>query len=206
VIGIFTHLGGKSRWLDQCNASVAAALPLDANHIEQPMVKDYTEERFEALRSFPYVGFVDDDDTIEPDTIRACIDALDSTDAGIAFTLQRNVDEEGTELFIQRPAANYLDIAMHPQALHHFALIRRSAVDDEPLLAARQIGIGIDWLMKARAALTHGAVHVPMVGYNWRVYPGQDSEQKAATFLHKVSSLRDITLSWMRNNERIPVH
>jgi hypothetical protein len=60
--------------------------------------------------------------------------------------------------------------------------------------------------MKARAALTHGAIHVPMVGYNWRVYQGQDSQQKAAQFLPAMPLLRDITLGWMRRNDRVQVH
>ena len=37
--------------------------------------------------------------------------------------------------------------------------------------------LAIEWLMKASAALTRGAVHVPIVGYHWIHHPEQHSKQ-----------------------------
>ncbi len=207
MIGVFTHTRWLNQdWLMQCSASVRAALPADGEHVVCEMRGSYTEARFEALRAFPYVAFVDDDDLVHPEAIHACIEALETTGAGIAFTLQELIDEHGSPKGVSRPARDYLDVAMAPIALHHFALIRRAAVDDEALRAAIQHGIGIDWLMKANAALRHGAVHVPIVGYQWRQYEGQDSRVRAAQFNSTMPNIRKTTLSWMRGNARIPRH
>ncbi len=207
MIGIFTHTRGRDApWLFECTSSVREALPPDAEYTVRVMTRDYSIERFEALRSYPYVGFVDDDDRVHPRAIMACAEALETTGAGIAFTIERVVNTDGVELGFSPPARDYFSVAMHPRPLHHFALIRRSAVDDEVLELACKHGVGIDWLMKACAALKHGAVHVPIVGYDWRQHPKQDSIDTAARFNCAQPALREKTLSWMRGNSRIPIH
>lgn len=204
MISIVTHTQGKSPWARACIESVALALPENAIHQVIEMKRDYTRERWEALQSADYVGFVDDDDLVEPSAIAACMRALDKTGAGVAFTTQQVIDAAGRPLGLTRPAAVTIDIAMHPQSLHHFALIRRNALDDSALRAALEIGIGIDWLCTANAALKHGAVHVPAVGYRWRMYPTQDSDLKSEQFKAALPALRKVTCSWLSKVTPVP--
>lgn len=181
-------------------------MPPDGVHVVRQMRYSYAIERFDALRSYPYVGFVDDDDLVHRDAINACVEALETTGAGIAFTSQEVIDIEGLPIEITPPAQRYFEVAMHPQPLHHFALLRRSAVDDSVLASAIEFGIGIDWLMKAYAALKYGAVHVPMVGYQWRIHGDNDCKETDAVFRAALPKIRKLTVSWMRGNLCIPTH
>lgn len=190
--------------MGECLASVRVALPPGAEHVVKKMERSYAEERFAALRSSEFCGFVDDDDVVYPDSIKVCAEALEKSGAGIAFTYQEVIDEAGCRVRSYGVASRYLDVAMSPQGIHHFALLRRDAVGDEVFSAATEVGVGVDWLMKANAALRHGAILVPQVGYGWRQHPSQDHRDKDATFKAALPKLRDVTMSWVRSNERIP--
>lgn len=206
MIGIITHTRrADARWIERCSASVREALPIGSEHVILEMRGDYTRERFDVLHMFPFIGFVDDDDIVRPGAISACMKALCETGAGVAFTSQVLVDEHGHELSVTPPGRFSLDVAMTPQAIHHFALIRTSAVGVEALDAALDAGIGIDWMIKANAALRHGAVHVPMIGYEWRQHEGQDSRERDEQFSKAMPKLRKHTMSWMKGIQRIPV-
>lgn len=204
MIGIVTHTRGNARWIAECEVSVRAALIPEARHEIRVMRDDYTSERWRALQDFEFCGFVDDDDTVHADAVRLCHRALIESGAGVAFTAQAEISELGVHIRNTPPAQRYFDVAMTPQAIHHFALIRRDAVGIEAFNTGRELGIGIDWLMKANAALRHGAIFVPMVGYSWRKHEGQDYKQRAADFEKASAALRSTTASWLRSNARIP--
>jgi hypothetical protein len=83
------------------------------------------------------------------------------------------------------------DIGMHPRSAHHLAVFRRDVVPDEVFGVAKREGIGLDWLMRASAAMLGGAVHVPMVGYHWRRHGTQFSKvTHAEPYARAIPALR----------------
>jgi hypothetical protein len=204
MIRIVTHTDGSSPWISQCIESVEAACIPDMYHEVCAMRGGFIHARWEAMQSAEFVGFVDHDDIVMPGAISACMEALQATGAGVAFTDQIGINEFGD------PVANYnrarfaMDVALDPQSLHHFALIRRDALGPEVLTETLRAGIGIDWLGRANAAMRMGAVHVPMVGYLWRQHERQESVATAAQYSAAMPQLRETIFGWMQCN--FPIH
>lgn len=175
--------GNRAHWLDECRESVRTGLPQGAEHVVHtiPVGADFQLERWAATMAAGdgYVAWVDDDDLVTPDALRMCVQALDETGAGIAFTHEDRIDEFGAPVpsSPQRPISRR-DVAMHPRQLHHLAVIRLQCLDPEVLRIAVEIGIGIEWLMRAWCALKHGAIQVPLVGYHWRQHDTQESRTR----------------------------
>lgn len=196
-------------WLDECRISVAAALPSSATHVVHHCAPDvFQETRWLSThgRAEQYVAWVDDDDLVTPAALRACVEALEETGAGIAFTYEGRIDEAGRALPARYPRRTLRDVAMHPRSLHHLAVIRRACLDPVVYEEARRIGIGIDWLMRAWCALQRGAVQVPFVGYLWRQHEDQESKTLHWQQAYEIAmpELRRVTKSWMRRDETIP--
>jgi hypothetical protein len=208
TITVVTHTQRKSKWFNKCVESVHRALPYDGNHvvIECKNESDYAQSRWDSLHLDKYVAFVDDDDYVYPDAINQCVKALDETGMGIAFTDQAIVDEHGLQIYLHNDRVRPSSVVMTPQAIHHLAVVRSSCLTDEPLRKALEIGIGIDWLCKAYVALKHGAVHVPITGYAWRYYQGQDSKLKEEQFKNALPKLRAANREWHTNNKPFQVY
>jgi glycosyltransferase involved in cell wall biosynthesis len=208
VIKIVTHTRGTGLWIDQCVKSVEAARVPNMSHdilmLTDPSSHAYA--RWAALQSADFVGFVDDDDVIIPGAIERCMSALQATGAGVAFTGQLGVDANGAVVSEYHRARFLKDAALNPQAIHHFSLIRRDALCAQAIAAAVRIGVGVDWLCKANAAMRMGAVHVPMIGYHWRIHQNQESVRTAKLFEDASDELTDVIFSWMKKDAPIPVY
>lgn len=167
---VVTHSNvNYQRDTSRCIASVRAALTGACKHVVIPLVTDnngFMQARYDALKLGDVIAFVDDDDTITPDALALCLDALNKYPVGVAFTDCTIVCADGQERRAA-PCQGYGDIASRPSALHHLVAIRTSAVTPRALALAQQYGCGIEWIMKAEAALTQGAVHIPKVGYHY---------------------------------------
>lgn len=205
--------GLQPQWLLECEASVAAALPAGASHVVHLMGAggDFQLERWAATTApgSGYVAWVDHDDLIHPDALHACVTALEQTGAGIAFTDENIIDAAGQVIGHVGPRSHRVtrrDIAMHPRSLHHLAVIRLECLSEDVLEIALEVGIGIDWLMRAFVALRYGAVRVPMVGYLWRNHPQQESAQArwTAAYRDSMQRLRAILLPMVHSNAYCP--
>jgi hypothetical protein len=203
MLAVVTHTLGTSPWLQQSLSSVQCHLPAGARHHVIEQREGFEQARWDAFQSAEFVALVDDDDEVCNDALNLCMAAILETGAGVAFTDQAVVDEQGETLRTDSGELRYRDVARSPQSIHHLAIVRRSAISDEALTAARQAGTGIEWMVKANAALRHGAVHVPIVGYRWRRHQRQHSFRNHAAFVKALPTLRRATQSWMTQDARI---
>jgi hypothetical protein len=153
--------------LARCKESVKAAMPAGGKHCVIECLSDFANTRFMASQIDEFVAFVDDDDTIHPDSLKLCLLALKSTGFGLAVTNEIMVNLEGKLIQHLRGEKSYGGISKHPRTIHHLCVFRSNAVDHKALELNTQFGIGIDWFIKASAALKYGAVHVQIDGYSW---------------------------------------
>jgi hypothetical protein len=176
---------------------------------------DWAKARFRALQEArtPYVGFLDDDDLLEPGAVAWCEQALTQTGAGIAFTHEMQVDEFGNELFSSpvRPV-QYCEARIHPRTIHHLALFRKQAIPADALDIEQSFGCGFEWYIKARAAFDprfSGARQIPRVGYRWRQHSEQYSKQTAwkTAFTRAQRGISNVLFehSMHRETQQIPV-
>lgn len=188
---VVTHTQhSRPDYLKQCIESVERALPSGAKHkiVYCPNYQTWGRARLDAVLSDEFVAFVDDD-LVAPQAIKACLEALEATGAGIACTNEVLIDQHGAVMLRVDARKNYMGVSSHPRTLHHLCLFRSSAVDPRALDFHYQYGHGIDWLMKASAALQHGAIHVPIDGYYWRQHDGTMTKRKNSPDLPPVTQL-----------------
>jgi len=189
--------GTRPEWLQECASSIDMG-----NHQVHFRPDDFEAARWETTsRSMAdFVAWVDDDDRVLPGALARCVEALEATGAAMAFTDEAHIDAKGARVGqpYTRPRARR-DLAMHPRSVHHLSVFRVSSLDPIIWKHAKRIGIGICWLIRAHAGLVHKAVHVPMVGYEWRLHPGQDTKDIdfADAYTRAMPALREVTRSWM---------
>ncbi|MGH7185091.1 MAG: hypothetical protein ACREIB_02280 [Pseudomonadota bacterium] len=160
--------GDRGPWLDECVRSV----PQGVRYAIVPC-GNFVDDRWRGMTASDWTGFVDDDDRLVGDPIAACAAALQDTGAGVAFTWDRTVAEDGKPLRDNTYPVAYEDIPNHPYAVRQFSLVRAACLDSEPRRLADAIGPHVlDFALKARVALRHGAVQVPMIGYERRRHAG----------------------------------
>jgi len=192
----------RAKWLHECKASVRGF-----EHLVIDGRMQFQETRWRAAHAAEYVAWVDDDDRVVGDALQQCVRALDETGAGVAFTHEARIDADGRTITNPHPWRDVTlrDVAMHPQALHHLAVVRASALAPEILEHAQRIGIGIDWLMRACAALCHGAVRVPVIGYEWRQHARAESQSEhwATAYHDAMPALRAVTKKWLKHDAPI---
>jgi hypothetical protein len=205
VVSTLTR-GDRPRWLAQCCASVASELPRGAQHVVSRCPSDFQGARWESAQWAEAIAFVDDDDMMVGNALDLCRKALEQTGAGVAFTFEQRIDANGAPMSCDTRSRTTHDVAMHPRMLHHLAVVRRSCLHPVILEHAQRIGIGIDWLIRAYAALKHGAVQVPVIGYLWRQHDQATSASAgwSAAYEAAMPELRAVTRSWERVCTPIP--
>lgn len=169
-------LTNKTRpdWLELSVDSVRKQMPVGACHhvIYSDNMMDFARIRLESLRLAKYIVFVDDDDLIINDSLRRCMDAIDSHKTSVAFTDEMLIDTNGNciEQFIPRNGLTYKDVTVNVRTIHHTTVFEANSVSRHVEQLVRKTGCysSVDWLIKASAALHGGAVHLPMQGYGWR--------------------------------------
>ncbi len=164
--------GTHADLLERCKASVAADLPEGAVHYVIPTrgLAYYAHQRQEALSLGDYVCFVDDDDTVINGSITKCFEAIKATNAGVAFTDEVLVDESGKVLSTRTGTRTYDNTARQANSVHHLAMITTSAIKEDLTQLYGRVQ-GVDWWILKAAIKTLGAVHVPILGYNWTQRP-----------------------------------
>ena len=174
---------------------------------------NYEQKRWECLSLADYVCFVDDDDVVINDSINKCwAECLHEPEAGVVFTAQQFISAHNhiieDEVMGSHGCASvtYEDVTKHSQAIHHLAIIRSAAVHPRCLDLALIAQSGIDWLMKGSAAVSHGALHLPFYGYQWRQHTSSQSksDEWLATFRAHGRLMQRFLSSCMNFNGRIP--
>jgi hypothetical protein len=195
-------------WFSEMLSSLAGNMPPGAQHIivhSSGRTEDWNRDLWDACAGADAVAVVDDDDRVLPGALARCLAALDAFDVGLAFTDEEEINAAGQLLqHAETRQRSLRDLAMHPRCVHHLAMFRPALVPPEARAVADAQGRGLDWLMRAAAGLLGGAVHVPMVGYQWRRHEGQDSEAKQGAYAAAMPALRALTRSWMRYDAAIP--
>lgn len=174
--------------LKRCEQSVKEALPPGAEHLIIECWRDWAEARLLAATSHELVAFVDDDDEIHKDSLRLCLEALQSG-LGAACTDEVSVDSTGAERK-STYLKTYEGVAKHPRAVHHLCVFRGHLVDPYALELHHKFGVGVDWFIKASVVLQHGCVHIPIDGYRWHQHSGQMTREHQALnarFIHEMS-------------------
>jgi glycosyltransferase involved in cell wall biosynthesis len=187
MLTLVTHTRNeRPELLQRAVASIEAAAPSGVKHKIIECRADWGRARLEATQLDEYIAFVDDDDTIEPGVIEHMLEAAKQTKAGIIISTERLVDLAGAVLSVRNRAKDYASIRAHPSTIHHLCMIRADAVDPRALDVHRKFDAGADWCIKASAALTHGAVHVPLIGYNWTQHEGSMSRSRNPTIIYEL--------------------
>jgi len=208
---VVTHTNPKAnRDISKCVESVRIALPPNSKHLIielDDQKEDFQQARYNAMSQGEIVVMVDDDDYISPDSLNLCLQALRDTNAGLAFTYEVVVRMDGTHICNTR-RIKYEMISNNPQIIHQMCAIRTKFVSSRPIECAFRHGTGIEWLMKAEAALMGGAVQVPIKGYYWVQHQIQRHKTIAwqTGFRDKLIDLRNDINSWSDRTGLIPVH
>ena len=138
--------------------------------------KAWNRDLWAACQGADAVAVVDDDDRVLPGAIAACLDALHTTSAGLAFTDEEEIDAAGLHLRDgMRRKRTLMDLAMHPGACTTWRCSGLRTCRRKRWLWPTGAAAGLDWLLRAAAGLRGGAVRVPMLGYQWRRHAAQDS-------------------------------
>lgn len=174
---VVTHTNPKkTRDISKCLESVKAALPENARHevieLATATAIEYAQARHKTMLLDDIVVFVDDDDYIAPDSLWMCLEAINKTDAGLAFTNEVIVAPDLTERIVSH-STKYELIGITTQIIHHMAMFRTKCVTSKSLDLAVKFECGIEWAMRSQAAFAQGAVHVPIPGYYWVHHAGQ---------------------------------
>ena len=212
ALTVVTHTSqAYGRDITRCVQSVNAALVDDCRHVVFELPGDnesYIQGRYDAMKLGGWVAFVDDDDWIPPNVLKHCMAAIKAnSDVGVVFTRCVQLLPDGSKS-LEQECHGYIDVAIRPTALHNIACINTARVTPRALALAKQHGCGIDWTMKAEAALTHGAVHVPTVGYYYDCSHGQSRRSidpiVTANYGRSMIAIAQTLRTWKIKNGKIP--
>jgi len=151
-----------------------------------------------------YVAWIDDDDFVYPGALQKCYDALEAhPKLGLAYTDEVYVNQCGNVNGENKGMKTLIELASHPRSVHHLAVTRRYSVDEEPLKLFNRMGqpCPLDWLIRVRAGVQNGMIHVAGPGYAWRIHPTQISKSPIyhGTFSANLKRIRPVCHSWIES-------
>jgi hypothetical protein len=200
--------------LAQATKSIELSLNFDDVHtIVECKSFDLVERlKFKLLHNSkqPYVCFVDDDDLLIPGVLQKCVALMKLHKPGVVFAEEECIAENGHKLNegqCIRPKIPYRHLCHNPRAMHGLVLMNvEKTIKDLPEFGIGG-GAGSEWAFKSSIALTHGAIHVPEIGYSWRIHsdqmhyiPAQSScymENKMGIVTYLTTLLKDKTLEYV---------
>lgn len=122
-----------------------------------------------------FVGYADDDDLVEKESIQALIDALQEDPKAVgAYTDEVQMTAGGYIFADGFSTGQSYSLRGHLGAIkhiHHIWLGRREVVErylSQAILANR----AFHWALTCLMRIDGPWIHVPMVGYRWRQHPG----------------------------------
>lgn len=197
MLTVITHTRRQNvPQLERAVRSIEAALPPGAEHriIEASTYDIWRTRRWTDLITSEYTAIVDDDDEIHPDALRLCYQAIQQHQVGVVFTDEVEVSATGQMRNAITGQRNYKDCIDNPRSIHHLCVFRSECIDHDMDSALRQTkGIGVDWMIKASAALTGGALHIPIPGYYWyQQTPTDEQKRETERILYRTQSNREL--------------
>jgi hypothetical protein len=164
--------GSRPADLERCVASIAADTPPEATHhiIQTTGYANYASQRVQALSLADYVCFVDDDDIVVNGAITKCLQAITATNAGVSFTDEALVDVNGKVLTTREGVRTYEACITKPWMIHHLVMLSSKCVTGDFTGLNGRV-TGVDNFLAVTALNHSGAVHVPIIGYNWTQHP-----------------------------------
>lgn len=210
-LAVVTHTNRAwGRDLSRVTESVRAALPENSRHeiVELDHGFDnFIEARHAAMSLGDIVVFVDDDDYIAPNSLHLVKAAIESSDAGVAYTREVTVRANG-EHIAGRPSLDYGMIHIHPQIIHHMSAINTKYVSERSYNASVQHRCGIEWSIKTDAIGRAGAIHVPIDGYYWVQHKEQHHRmpEVQTAYTTGMRAMRQTISSWIKQTGVIPTY
>jgi hypothetical protein len=126
-----------------------------------------------AFGSLPLVSWVDPDDIYHADAFTRLADALDANPhAAFAYSDENLISESGQLLRRRRLQYNrceHLNSASHV----HGVIVMRRALVERCLNDIRPLNVLADWAMSLLLAKLGPALHVPVIGRDWRQHAAQ---------------------------------
>lgn len=206
--------GDSHKWFEKMLSSVPNNVDHKIITVKNDSHSLWAKKRLDSFLnvSTPYVAILDDDDLLLDNSISWCEQALENTNAGIAFTYEKIIDEEDNESGeVAKRQLKYFDIRAYPRAIHHLVVMRVEAIPRNVFEIQKRFGCGLEWYIKAMTALNSkfsGAIQIPKIGYGWRQRKGQYSRSDywVNSFSHSFLALGNEIQKHMgdRSFENIP--
>lgn len=117
-----------------------------------------------------YIGFIDHDDMIEPDSLSEVVKAINSNPkAGLIYSDEDKLSEDGKKYSKPHFKPDWSpDLLTHVNYITHFTVIKKELIDKIGGLDSDKDGAqDYDLILKATDTGTE-VVHVPKVLYHWR--------------------------------------
>lgn len=117
-----------------------------------------------------YIGFVDHDDTIEPDALDEILKVINKNpEAGLIYTDEDKLSEDGKKYLNPHYKPDWSpDLLTHVNYITHFSVIRKDLLDSVGHLDPKKDGAqDYDLILKIADTGTE-IVHIPKILYHWR--------------------------------------
>lgn len=207
---VITHTRfDRPELLTRCKESVSRALPKNSEHliIECKDESNWAKARLDAALNKDFVAFVDDDDTVHPDSFNLCLAALEQSNLGAACTFDCTVDIQGNKLRESTGERTYFASALHPRVVHHLCVMRSNLIDGKCLDLHNEFGVGIDWFIRQSVVQLHGCITVPMIGYYWTEHKNQHTAKTESLYGPNIGPMSKlIRQTWpAKYNSKLPI-
>lgn len=193
--------------LRQCESAIQAVMSQDMEHkvIVTNVFEDWAKSKFREVMNSDHAVFVDDDDMVL-DALPEAYQVMLDNDVGIVCAPELIVKSRSLTI----PTSfnkSYDAVRYTPLELHHLCIINPKYVDKDLLviLEKRTNLVGVDWMIKASAALNGGAITLNRYGYRWNAAKPQPQEL-VLRYKGVTPILRMLTHKWGKDKTgRIPV-
>lgn len=117
-----------------------------------------------------YIGFIDHDDTIEPNAIEETVRAINKNpDAGLIYTDEDKLSEDGKKYLNPHCKPDLSpDLLTHVNYITHFTLVNKDLIESVGMLDSKKDGAQDYDLVLKIADTGAKIVHVPEILYHWR--------------------------------------
>lgn len=152
-----------------------------------------------------FVALLDHDDLLAPEALLRVVEAIRThSDAQFIYTNRDKVDDDGHHFDAEQRGAWNPAMALTHNYLHHLTVIRRSLVERAGNFRPDYFGSqDLDLYLRCHELIeTDQIVHVPVIGYHWRVHPGSTASRGDQKNYMFSSARRGITDALQRRGLR----